>query len=850
MKKIVFVLTLLVSLCVSSQLKAEGWTNPMVLPGLANRSLGDPYIMKYRGYYYLYVSAGDRNIYCWRTKDLMEWSDAYICCTDETTAVAYAPEVIYWNGKFYMCTSPRGGGHYMLTSDSPTGPFVHRTDNLGRDIDGSMFVDDDGKWYFYHANNGGIRGCTMPTHLSYGDDVNLGCQITGQWTEGPCVFKRNGLYYLLYTGNHVWTVGYRIDYAISNGGALSGFRPQSDQNPILVDTETPTHRALGHGTAFVGPDLDTYFFCYHNLQDNKSRRLLNFERIGWDGDRLMMTGPTCWEQERPLVAQNDYFEREELGEAWSLSGVGQWSLVEKDHLAQAAAGEGVAMALYNPCNYENYTAEFTVRAAGEAGRCGAIFSYRDAQNYSEAVINAETQKLEVNVYVDGAVKTSKSFSLPGDFDPRSWHCIRVEKGARRVRVYIDGMRKYQQTGVAEGGQAGYVTRDGAADFSYFAISPYVDGTGILDVSQPLPGIIAASLCYEASDNVKAVAYNLSAGSANSMRATAGSALKYRVNIQADGIYNIGVRYRSSATGHIRLLVDGQVVADNVELVNSHATTRTYTLQDVPLPGGLHQLTVEVLDGTPSFYEFICKRSVASPHVMADDFENGFSEEWGYREGNWTIVDGQLESTGGYGKMLMGGFDDIHLTDYTVECDVNYFSGATNGGLLFRTTNASTGGADDNPVLGTDFLQGYVFLAGGTSVTLGKHNFGWQALTTVNHVMDLSVPHHMKVEVEGSTFRCYLDDMEKPLITYTDTRPFITGRAGFRAHDSRIRFDNFVVTPKAKPDGVRPPLTPGASASAAPLQLYDLQGQQLSASAPTPRGIYIVREDGRSRKVMR
>ena len=58
------------------------------------------------------------------------------------------------------------------------------------------------------------------------------------------------------------------------------------------------------------------------------------------------------------------------------------------------------------------------------------------------------------------------------------------------------------------------------------------------------------------------------------------------------------------------------------------------------------------------------------------------------------------------------------------------------------------------------------------------------------------------------------------------------------------------TPKAKPDGVRPPLTPGASASAAPLQLYDLQGQQLSASAPTPRGIYIVREDGRSRKVMR
>ena len=303
---------------VLTSVHALGWTNPMVLPGLENRSLGDPYMMKYRGYYYLYVSAGDRNIYCWRTKDLMEWSEAYICCTDETTAVAYAPEVIYWNGLFYMCTSPRGGGHYMLTSNSPTGPFTHQTGNLGRDIDGSMFVNDDGKWYFYHANNGGIRGCSMPTHLSFGNDVDLGCRISGQWTEGPCVFKRNNLFYLIYTGNHVWTNGYRIDYAMSSSGPLAGFQPQSEQNPILVDTETPTHKALGHGTAFVGPDLDTYFFCYHNLQDNKARRLLNFERIAWNGDKLMMTGPTDWEQDRPLVAENDYFERSEVGSKWDM----------------------------------------------------------------------------------------------------------------------------------------------------------------------------------------------------------------------------------------------------------------------------------------------------------------------------------------------------------------------------------------------------------------------------------------------------------------------------------------------------------------------------------------------------
>ena len=68
--------------------------------------------------------------------------------------------------------------------------------------------------------------------------------------------------------------------------------------------------------------------------------------------------------------------------------------------------------------------------------------------------------------------------------------------------------------------------------------------------------------------------------------------------------------------------------------------------------------------------------------------------------------------------------------------------------------------------------------------------------TVSHPIDLAKPHHMKVEVEGPDIRCYLDDMQIPLISYTDSLPFITGRAGLRTHESVIRFDNFVVTPKS------------------------------------------------------
>jgi hypothetical protein len=342
---------------------------------------------------------------------------------------------------------------------------------------------------------------------------------------------------------------------------------------------------------------------------------------------------------------------------------------------------------------------------------------------------------------------------------------------------------------------------------------------------------------------------MTVGKYNMMRCNPGASMTYAVNIQRDGPYNIGLRYRASSIIHLRLLLDGQPLADAIELPASRSTG-VQTIKDIVMPEGHHRLTVEVIDGTINIMEYNIKRGVVNPHQMADNFDEGFSPEWGYREGEWKIIDGQLESTGRYGKMLMGGFDDIHLTDYTVECDVIYNTGNTNGGLLFRTTNASTGGADDSPSLGTDFLQGYVFLHGATSATLGKHNFGWQALKSVNHNIDLSKPHHMKVEVEGPNIRCYIDDMDTPLIRYTDPTPFITGRAGFRAHDSVLRFDNFVVTPATQaPDAITSPRTSAFSATPAPERIYNLQGQLVSPSPSLPRGLYIHSQGGASHKVL-
>ena len=53
MKKIIILLTLVISVFAN----AQTWTNPLTLPGEWYLcGIGDPYIMKYRGTYYLYVS--------------------------------------------------------------------------------------------------------------------------------------------------------------------------------------------------------------------------------------------------------------------------------------------------------------------------------------------------------------------------------------------------------------------------------------------------------------------------------------------------------------------------------------------------------------------------------------------------------------------------------------------------------------------------------------------------------------------------------------------------------------------------------------------------------------------------
>ena len=825
MKKIAFTLLAVLTAIVSVH---GQWTNPLSI------NFGDPYILKHRGIFYMYASGFG----CRSTKDFINWTTHSVSVTSSGN---YAPEVMYWNGKFYMCASSENQNHYVMVSDNPTGPFTTTTLNLGRSIDGSFFLDDDGQWYFHYAGKGSIQGCTMNVNsetntVTMGNSSNLGAGISpggeiDSWTEGPTILKRNGAYYVWYVGNHLECRGYRIHYAKSYTSPLSGFSPQTRQNPVLINTEGKGQHSLewktanplvvssgtenvglGHGSAFVGPDLDSYYYVYHYMHSRGSNggisRRANLDRITWNGDKMLL-GPTSWEQQAVrLPDMSEYFDRATLGADWSTPNNGTWTIKNTDRLVQEQT-TGDYKVLYKDATGENYTAEFTVREeSGNSGdvRFGAVFGYTDESNYGIVALNNNPSKqLEVCFKQDGVWGTSTFYALPTEYNLSVWHSLRIEKSETTYKFFIDGMHKASITNTLSGGKIGYMTSSCTAAFDYTAFSNLVNGSGIFDIYKPVPGIVASVHYITGGEGVGY--HDLTSGSDGTYRnddvdkvecsesgfaisSEGGEWYKYNLNVASAGAYHIGLRYSSTEAAAVRVWHGDTPLTDVISLPITAGTWWTHTLKNLSnLPAGHQTLKIETVSGNVNLYEMRFAKADGSLTTLTDNFTgSSFNSNWNYAEGSWSISSGEAVING-YGKRTMG---TRGLTDYTVSVDLTFVS-TFNAGIIVRVNNSALGGAGADLSAGANFLQGYYVGLLNNGVQLAKLNYNSTELArTTGESFAFDTKYNLKVEVQGSTIRVYVDNVLK--IDYTDTDPIFSGKAGLRAVNCNVKFDNFSIEP--------------------------------------------------------
>lgn len=231
----------------------------------------DPAPMVHEGRLYLYTSHDEdvtvNNFYTmndWRlysTTDMVNWTDHGSVASYRTfswgTGDAWAPHGIARNGKFYLyvpLNNNTGARIGVGVSDNVAGPFM---DPLGRElaatgsgnIDPAVFIDDDGQAYMYWGN-GTLRYVKLnPDMISTSGNIT-NVPLNG-FTEGPWVYKRGSLYYLVYAS---LAGTEKISYATSN----SPTGPWTVRGDIMDAGRTFTNHA-----GIVDYKGRSYFF-YHN----------------------------------------------------------------------------------------------------------------------------------------------------------------------------------------------------------------------------------------------------------------------------------------------------------------------------------------------------------------------------------------------------------------------------------------------------------------------------------------------------------------------------------------------------------------------------------------------------------
>ncbi len=239
------------------------------------------------------------------SKDLIEWTKhPHVIDIKDIEWASYslwAPSIIKENNKYYLFFSANDiqsdaeyGGIGVAIADKPEGPFVdalgepliNEFHNGAQPIDQFVFKDDDRQIYMYY---GGWRHCNVVKlskdllSLEPFSDGERFKEITpDQYVEGPFVFKRNKLYYFMWSEGNWGGPDYSVAYAI-------GDTPLGPFNRIgkILQQDSTIARGAGHHSVITIPNSDEHYIVYHRRplnSNNPHHRETCIDKMTFDKD--------------------------------------------------------------------------------------------------------------------------------------------------------------------------------------------------------------------------------------------------------------------------------------------------------------------------------------------------------------------------------------------------------------------------------------------------------------------------------------------------------------------------------------------------------------------------------------
>jgi|GEM_PF-30504 len=276
----------------------------------------------------------------------------------------WAPEVYAVKGKYYMFYSAQWRYNPtnelenfkigIAVSDKPTGPFKDVSDKPLFDpgypvIDANVFFDDDGKAYLYYSRccykhpvkseiatlakekgwfneieESWVYGVELKPDFSevIGEPVLIlrppvslkdtqaewesrsvtSREVNRRWTEGSYTFKKDGIYYIMYSANHFGGEHYAVGYATAS--TPLGPYKKAANNPVLQKntSEGGDVTGTGHNSIAYSPDGKQMFCVYHGRTTETGKdRVVFIDKMEAKNGIITVFGPTTKLQPMPLL---------------------------------------------------------------------------------------------------------------------------------------------------------------------------------------------------------------------------------------------------------------------------------------------------------------------------------------------------------------------------------------------------------------------------------------------------------------------------------------------------------------------------------------------------------------------
>ncbi|MCI8435408.1 MAG: family 43 glycosylhydrolase [Clostridia bacterium] len=811
------------------------------LPDQGVYGSGNAFILRYNGRYYMYMGSSNfasSSLPCWVSEDLMVWekvdngrNTVGFIAEDPRLAFAYPPCVRQYNNRFYMYLYIKNDvieqGNYILVADSPIGPFEFVTDDGGEllcytiaatatNIDADIFIDDNEDVYFMSAHQDnyftGIRAFKMPTmdRVAYDDDnyINIAESSVGGWTEGNGFFKRNGNYYLMYTGSNILSPGYLTHYSTAIGdGWKNAFGTEDRVNaqgfeqgidwPMGCETD-PEFYSLGHATSVLGPDMDGLYYHYFSVNSSGPNCTFAIDRLIFNGTG-MDAAQTQYRSVTPKRPQ--IYSYDPLGDS------------------RFTASDG--RLLSNDSTNTVFTAEFNF-----VGDTESVFAYRDENNYWSVGVDIAAKKVCLFETVNGVKSERATGSIVRAYDaPNLLKTVRVAYADGLLDVYFDDLLKIENfAATVSAGKFGYMyASESNVSFGYTAASAVAKG--LSDKVEPKLSYINIGAesylpqgVYDGHGSVlrqgsgyavvDADEYNgAHIGLGKMCLTNAGDTATYLVDFKTgrtgggSGYYALHMTMNKQNGGkQIGVRVDGGqmfvVTLPQVDPTNGEALIKTY-VTDIPVAAGVHQISFTCLGDGVEFHSFTFTESSSEKFSYEQSLEsapaNGMEQRtlWRFQKQDGDEKASLVSREGARSLVYFGGKS---LVNYTVECDfrINTDSAYTAGFIIGGNRYSDSAYVTED----YRYIQGYYVSFTKRAAKIEKLNYTHTDSNAAAERVSLEIGawNHVKITVQGSTLSVEIvGGGRNTTLTFTDSIAFGGGRFGFYSSGASASYRNLRIT---------------------------------------------------------